>query len=145
MEKNLIYKYRCNGTMLPEYHSVSVYDNGEVIVEEGSLIDSAEVKKKTQNISVENVKKVQEILSQNNRVFEIKEIEDGDMIAILDGVEDELYFSDGKRNNKIEIDNFWDKRQTKNINNLPNLFLLTKVYREIKRILIANGIKKDYF
>ena len=131
--------------MLPEYHSVSVYDNGEVIVEEGSLIDSAEVKKKTQNISVENVKKVQEILSQNNRVFEIKEIEDGDMIAILDGVEDELYFSDGKRNNKIEIDNFWDKRQTKNINNLPNLFLLTKVYREIKRILIANGIKKDYF
>ena len=66
------------------------------------------------------------------------------MIAILDGVEDELYFSDGKRNNKIEIDNFWDKRQAKNISSLSNLFLLTKVYREIKRILIANGINKDY-
>ena len=144
MKKALIYKYRCNGTMLPEYHSVSVYDNGEVVIEEGSLLDSTEFKKKALNMPIKEVKKIQEILSQNDKLFEIKKIEDGGMIVIFDGVEDELYFANGERSNKIEINNFWDKRQAENIINLPNLFLLAKVYREIKRILIANGVNKDY-
>ena len=70
-------------------------------------------------------------------------IEDDDLL-ILDGVEDEFIFSDGEKNNTIKIDNFSERRKSRNLNNLPNLKLLTTVHGEIRKILISVGIDKEF-
>lgn len=140
--ETLIYSYRCDGTMLPEYDYLKLYESGKVVLESGSLIDSRKESKKETNVPKEKALEIKKIICESG-ILDIDKIEDGEMM-ILDGVEDTLYFSDGKKKKKIEIDNFWDRRRTKNIENYPNLTLLTKTYRAIKRILLSSGINKKY-
>lgn len=128
--------------MLPEFDYLKLYESGKVILESGSLIDSRKKSKKETSIPKEKALEIKKIICESG-VLDIDKIEDDEMI-ILDGVEDTLYFSGGKKKKKIEIDNFWDRRRTKNIENYPNLALLTKTYRAIKRILLSSGINKNY-
>lgn len=140
--ETLIYSYRCDGTMLPEYDYLKLYESGKVVLESGSLLDSRRDSKKETTIPKEKASEIKKIICESG-ILDIGKIEDNEMM-ILDGVEDTLYFSDGKKKKKIEIDNFWNRRRTKNIENYPNLALLTKTYRAIKRILLSSGIDKNY-
>lgn len=140
--ETLIYSYRCDGTMMPEYDYLKLYESGKVVLESGSLIDSRKASKEEKSIPKEKALEIKKIISDSG-ILDIGEIEDDEMM-ILDGVEDTLYFSDGKKKKKIEIDNFWDRRKTKNIEQYPNLALLTKTYRTIRHILLNSGITKDY-
>jgi len=140
--ETLIYSYRCDGTMLPEYGYLKLYESGKVVLESGSLIDGKKESKETLNIPEDRAAEIKRIIIESG-ILKIGKIEDGEMI-ILDGVEDTLYFSDGENSKKIEIDNFWDRRRTKNIEKYPNLNLLTKTYRAIKHILLSCGVNKDY-
>lgn len=140
--ETLIYSYRCDGTMLPEYDYLKLYESGKVVLGSGSLIDSRKESKKESSISKEKASEIKGIICESG-ILDIDKIEDSGMM-ILDGVEDTLYFSDGRKKKKIEIDNFWDKRRTKNIENYPNLALLTRTYRAIRRILLSSGIDKNY-
>lgn len=140
--ETLIYSYRCDGTMLPEYDYLKLYESGKVVLESGSLLDSRRDSKKETSIPKEKASEIKKIICESG-ILDIDKIEDSEMM-ILDGVEDTLYFSDGKKKKKIEIDNFWDRRRTKNIENYPNLALLTRTYRAIKRILLSSGIDKNY-
>lgn len=140
--ETLIYSYRCDGTMMPEYDYLKLYESGKVVLESGSLIDNKKRSKEIHNIPKDKAVEIKKIINESG-ILKIGKIEDGEMI-ILDGVEDTLYFSDGKKSKKIKIDNFWDRRRTKNIEKYPNLDLLTKTYRAIKHILLSCGINKDY-
>ena len=101
----LIYGYRCNGTMWPEYHFIKVFDSGKVVIKKGLLFDLGKDYKKVLNISKDYISQIEIILSDNSSIFSINRIEN-DGLLILDGVEDEFIFSDGKRKNTIKIDNF---------------------------------------
>lgn len=139
----LIYGYRCNGTMWPEYHFIKVFDSGKVVIKKGLLFDLGKDYKKVLNISKDYISQIEIILSDNSNIFSINRIEN-DGLLILDGVEDEFIFSDGKRKNTIKIDNFSERQKSRNLDNLPNLKLLATVHREIRKILISAGIDKDY-
>ena len=138
----LIYSYRCEGTMLPEYDYLKLYESGKVVLESGSTIDSRKESKKESSIPKEKASEIKTIICES-RILDIDKLEDDGML-ILDGVEDTLYFSDGKKKKMLGIDNFGIRRRTKNIENYPNLALLTKTYRAIKRILLSSGIDKNY-
>lgn len=140
--ETLIYSYRCDGTMLPEYDYLKLYESGKVVLESGSLIDSRKELNKEKYISKEKALEIKKIISGSG-ILNIGEIEDSE-IMILDGVEDTLYFSDGKNSKKINMDNFGDRQRTKNIEKYPNLNLLTKTYQAIKHILLSCGISKNY-
>ena len=142
VKENLIFGYRCDGTMLPEYHFIKVYDSGKIIIKKGSLIESRSARK-SQTISKDDVIQIKKIISDNDDIFKIDRIEDNN-IMFFDGVDDTFVFSDGKRKNIIKIDNFWERGRSKDIDKMPNLALLTIVYREIRKILIKAGVDKKY-
>ena len=139
----LIYGYRCNGTMWPEYHFIKVFDSGKVVIKKGLLFGLSKDSKKVLNIPENCISQIKKVLSDNGDIFSINKIEDDDLL-ILDGVEDEFIFSDGEKNNTIKIDNFSERRKSRNLNNLPNLKLLTTVHGEIRKILISVGIDKEF-
>jgi len=139
----LIYGYRCNGTMWPEYHFIKVFDSGKVIIKKGLLFDLSKDSKKVLNIPEDYISQIKKVLSDNSDIFSINKIEDDDLL-ILDGVEDEFIFSDGEKNNTIIIDNFSERRKSCNLNDLPNLKLLATVHRKIRKILINAGVDREY-
>ena len=94
-KENLIYGYRCDGTMLPEYHFIKVYDSGKIIIKKGSFIESRSTRK-SQTISKDDVIQIKKIISDNDDIFKIDRIEDNN-IMFFDGVDDTFVFSDGKR------------------------------------------------
>ena len=95
------------------------------------------------NIPKDYISQIKKILSDNSEIFIINRIEN-DGLLILDGVEDEFIFSDGEKNNTIKIDNFSERRKSRNLNDLPNLKLLATVHREIRKILINAGVDRKY-
>ena len=141
--ENLIYGYRCKGTMWPEYHFIKVFDSGKAVIKKGLLFDLSEDSKKVLNIPKDYISQIKKVLSDNSDIFNINKIENDDLL-FLDGVEDEFIFSDGEKNNTIKIDNFSERRKCCNLNDLPNLKLLATVHREIRKILINAGIDRDY-
>ena len=143
LSENLIYGYRCKGTMLPEYHFIKVFDSGRVIIKKGLLFNLGKESKKVLNIPKDYISQIKKILSDNSEIFIINRIEN-DGLLILDGVEDEFIFSDGERKNTIKIDNFSERRKSRNLDDLPNLKLLATVRREIRKILISAGIDRKF-
>ncbi len=151
MSRKLIYEYRSDGTYMPCYTYCKVYNDGLLVAGDGDLWPPEEKNKDKHHASMklprEAIRDIERIIDQNYQIFSIKELEDDGPI-ILDGTNETLKFSDEKNRATFRIDNL-DYRISRHKSDsepeTPNLDLVGKVYTEIRKILISNGLSEEHF
>ena len=147
MARKLIFKYRSNGTALPKYTYCKVYNDGTLEAGDGWLYDKKDEHHATKKLPRETIRDIQRIIDQNYKIFSIDKLEDTGVL-IFDGTEETLYFSDEQQKCTFEIDNLGMRSRYERVDGMPetpNLDLVTKVYEEIRKILIKNGLSPEHF
>ena len=151
MSKKLIYSYRSEGTALPKYIYCKVYNDGTLVAGDGWLWPPEKKNKDehhaVRKLSRETIRDIQRIIDQNFKIFEIDKLED-DGVLVLDGTDETLYFSDEQQKRTFKIDNLGLRNRHEKENGMPetpNMDLVIKVYKEIRKILIKSGLSPEHF
>lgn len=151
MSKKLIYSYRSEGTALPKYTYCKVYNDGTLIAGDGWLWPPEKKNKDehhaTKKLSRDTIRDIQRVIDQNYKIFSIDRLEDTGYI-IFDGSNETLFFSDERQKCSFEIANLGLRSRHEKVDgvpNTPNLDLVTKVYEEIRKILIKNDLSPEHF
>lgn len=147
MTKFLVFSSRWEGSYPPIYGVTKIYSDGTAIKEEGRLEDDSNKKTSTSRISKKSVGEILDIYDMYPEIFSIKKLEDFGWTR-TDGADNIYEFSDGQRHNKLggyTLGDVISDRHSEWIKDMPKLKLLAKVYKEIEKILIREGvIEKDY-
>ena len=90
------------------------------------------------------IRKIGEIICENQAVFRIKEIE---FPPVLDGFGNEFFFKHGDKSTRLEAWNiaYWNKcKKTIDGNRPVNARLLLKMFSQIRKVLTDNGVDERY-
>ena len=147
MARKLIFKYRSDGSMLPKYIYCKVYNDGTLEVGDGYIYDDKDEHHATKKLSRSAVRDIERIIDRNYAIFNIDKVEDLGPI-ILDGTTETLFFSDEQQKRTFKIDNLnlWGEyKKEPGVPETPNYDLVVNTYKEIRKILIKNGLSSEHF
>ena len=131
---------------------VTVYDRSEdnVVCNDGKLaarVPGCCGPKTDFSLPLDTIEKIKDIIRENEVVFEIDKygIESS---TVLDGVDNEFYFCVDDNKVSLRASNMWiflEPNYRDYVREEPvNAKLVLKVFREIKKILIENGVDESY-
>lgn len=147
MARKLIFKYRSDGSMLPKYVYCKVYNDGTLEAGDGYIYDDKDEHHATKRLPRNTVRDIERIIDRNYAIFDIDKVEDLGPI-ILDGTTETLFFSDEQKKRTFKIDNLdlWGEyKKEPGAPETPNYDLVVNTYKEIRKILIKNGLSSEYF
>ncbi len=147
MARKLIFKYRSDGSMMPMYVYCKVYNDGTLEAGDGKIYEDKDEHHATKKLSRNTIRDIERIIDRNYKIFEIDKIEDPGPI-ILDGTTETLYFSDERQSRTFKIDNLdlWGEyKKEPGALETPNYDLVINTYKEIRKILIKNGLSPEHF
>lgn len=147
MARKLIFKYRSDGSMLPKYIYCKVYNDGTLEAGDGYIYDNKDEHHATKKLPRNAVRDIERIIDRNYAIFNIDKIEDLGPI-ILDGTTETLFFSDEQQKRTFKIDNLdlWGEyKKEPGVPETPNYDLVVNTYKEIRKILIKNGLSPEHF
>ena len=147
MARKLIFKYRSDGSMLPKYVYCKVYNDGTLEAGDGYIYDVKDEHHATKKLPRSAVRDIERIIDRNYAIFNIDKVEDLGPI-ILDGTTETLFFSDEQQKRTFKIDNLdlWGEyKKEPGGPETPNYDLIVNTYKEIRKILIKNGLSPEHF
>lgn len=147
MARKLIFKYRSDGSMLPKYTYCKVYNDGTLEAGDGYIYDDKDEHHATKKLPRSAVRDIERIIDRNYAIFNIDKVEDLGSI-ILDGTTETLFFSDEQQKRTFKIDNLdlWGEyKKEPGVPETPNYDLIVNTYKEIRKILIKNGLSPEHF
>ena len=147
MARKLIFKYRSDGSMLPKYVYCKVYNDGTLEAGDGYIYDNKDEHHATKKLPRSAVRDIERIIDRNYAIFNIDKVEDLGPI-ILDGTTETLFFSDEQQKRTFKIDNLdlWGEyKKEPGVPETPNYDLVVNTYKEIRKILIKNGLSPEHF
>ena len=147
MTRKLIFKYRSDGSMLPKYIYCKVYNDGTLEAGDGYIYDDKDKHHATKKLPRSAVRDIERIIDRNYAIFNIDKVEDLGPI-ILDGTTETLFFSDEQQKRTFKIDNLdlWGEyKKEPGVPETPNYDLVVNTYKEIRKILIKNGLSPEHF
>ena len=147
MARKLIFKYRSDGSMLPKYVYCKVYNDGTLEAGDGYIYDDKDEHHATKKLPRSAVRDIERIIDRNYAIFNIDKVEDPGPI-ILDGTTETLFFSDEQQKRTFKIDNLdlWGEyKKEPGVPETPNYDLVVNTYKEIRKILIKNGLSPEHF
>lgn len=147
MARKLIFKYRSDGSMLPKYVYCKVYNDGTLEAGDGYIYDNKDEHHATKKLPRSAVRDIERIIDRNYAIFNIDKVEDLGSI-ILDGTTETLFFSDEQQKRTFKIDNLdlWGEyKKEPGAPETPNYDLVVNTYKEIRKILIKNGLSPEHF
>ena len=147
MARKLIFKYRSDGSMLPKYIYCKVYNDGTLEAGDGYIYDDKDEHHATKKLPRSAVRDIERIIDRNYAIFNIDKVEDLGPI-ILDGTTETLFFSDEQQKCTFKIDNLdlWGEyKKEPGAPETPNYDLVVNTYKEIRKILIKNGLSPEHF
>ena len=147
MARKLIFKYRSDGSMLPKYIYCKVYNDGTLEAGDGYIYDDKDEHHATKKLPRSAVRDIERIIDRNYAIFNIDKVEDLGPI-ILDGTTETLFFSDEQQKRTFKIDNLdlWGEyKKEPGVPETPNYDLVVNTYKEIRKILIKNGLSPEHF
>ena len=147
MARKLIFKYRSDGSMLPKYVYCKVYNDGTLEAGDGYIYDDKDEHHATKKLPRSAVRDIERIIDRNYAIFNIDKVEDLGPI-ILDGTTETLFFSDEQQKRTFKIDNLdlWGEyKKEPGVPETPNYDLVVNTYKEIRKILIKNGLSPEHF
>ena len=147
MARKLIFKYRSDGSMLPKYVYCKVYNDGTLEAGDGYIYDDKDEHHATKKLPRSVVRDIERIIDRNYALFNIDKVEDLSSI-LLDGTTETLFFSDEQQKRTFKIDNLdlWGEyKKEPGVPETPNYDLVVNTYKEIRKILIKNGLSPEHF
>lgn len=149
---NRVFEYSLSCGFSIICQGVTVYDRPEdnVVCKDGKLDVRAPGTSGPQmnfSLPMEAIEKIKDIIRENEAVFEIDK--DGiEMPTVLDGVDHDFYFClDGKKAD-LRASNLWiflEPNYRDYVGEEPvNAQLILKIFEEIKKNLLDNGVDKKY-
>ena len=147
MARKLIFKYRSDGSMLPKYVYCKVYNDGTLEAGDGYIYNDKDEHHATKKLPRSAVRDIERIIDRNYAIFNIDKVEDLGPI-ILDGTTETLFFSDEQQKRTFKIDNLdlWGEyKKEPGVPETPNYDLVVNTYKEIRKILIKNGLSPEHF
>ncbi len=147
-EANLIFEYKLFNAWRFPFLSVSVFDrsgkNVKCIVWNATESPAGLPLVSYYSLDEESIRKINEIICENNAVFRIKEIE---FPLVLDGYANEFFFKHGDRSTRLEASNIasWDEcKKTISGKKPVNARFLLKLFSKIGKVLTDNGVDERY-
>ena len=133
--------------MLPKYVYCKVYNDGTLEAGDGYIYDNKDEHHATKKLPRSAVRDIERIIDRNYAIFNIDKVEDLGPI-ILDGTTETLFFSDEQQKRTFKIDNLdlWGEyKKEPGVPETPNYDLVVNTYKEIRKILIKNGLSPEHF